>query len=109
MYEIKTEGVYEDFSSNKEMFDFSNYLTKSKYYDDSTKLVLGKMKYETGWFLIEELKAKMYSVLVDNNREQKKAKSVNKNVVETINHKWPKRTHNRPCNSRSCRRNTKQF
>ena len=27
----KTEGVYEDFGSNKEMFDFSNYLTKSKY------------------------------------------------------------------------------
>ena len=25
MYEIKTEDVYEDFSSNKQMFDFSNY------------------------------------------------------------------------------------
>ena len=35
MYEIKTEDVYEDFSSNKEMFDFSNYLTKPKYHDDS--------------------------------------------------------------------------
>ena len=23
-YEIKTEDVYEDFSSNKDMFDFSN-------------------------------------------------------------------------------------
>ena len=33
MYEIKTEGVYEDFSSDKEMFDFSIYSTKSKYYD----------------------------------------------------------------------------
>ena len=30
MYEIKTEDIYEDFSSNKEMFDFSNYSTKSK-------------------------------------------------------------------------------
>ena len=40
MYEIKTENVYEDFSSNKEIFDFSNYLTKSKYYDDSNKLVI---------------------------------------------------------------------
>ena len=29
MYEIKTEDVYEDFSSNKEMLDFSNYSTKS--------------------------------------------------------------------------------
>ena len=25
MYEIKTEDGYENFSSNKEMFDFSNY------------------------------------------------------------------------------------
>ena len=40
MYEIKTENVYEGFSSNKEIFDFSNYLTESKYYDDSNKLVI---------------------------------------------------------------------
>ena len=48
MYEIKTEDVYKDFSSDKEIFDVSNYLTmtkyKSKYYDDSNKLVIGKMK-----------------------------------------------------------------
>ena len=31
MYEFKTGDVYEDFSNNKEMFDFSNYATKSKY------------------------------------------------------------------------------
>ena len=30
MYEIKTEDVYEGLSSNKEVFDFSNYSTKSK-------------------------------------------------------------------------------
>ena len=29
------------------MFDFSNYLNKSKYYDNSNKSVLGKMKDET--------------------------------------------------------------
>ena len=34
MYEIQTENVYGDFSKNKEMFDFSNYSAKSKYYDD---------------------------------------------------------------------------
>ena len=28
MHEIKTGDVYEDFSSNKEMLDFSNYSTK---------------------------------------------------------------------------------
>ena len=32
MYEIKTEDVYEYFSSNKKMFDFRNYSTKSEYY-----------------------------------------------------------------------------
>ena len=34
MYEIKTEDVYEDFCKNKEMFGFSNYLSKRKCYDD---------------------------------------------------------------------------
>ena len=48
MYEIKTEDVYEDFSKDKEMFDFSNYSVKSKYYDDSNKLVADRMKDETG-------------------------------------------------------------
>ena len=43
MFEIKTEGVYEDFSKNKEMFDFINYSAESKY-DDWNKLVVGKMK-----------------------------------------------------------------
>ena len=44
MYDIKTEDVYEvikkqqqqHFSSNKGMFDFSNYSTRSKHHDDST-------------------------------------------------------------------------
>ena len=33
MYEIKIEDVYKDFSNDKEMFDFSSYSAKSKYYD----------------------------------------------------------------------------
>ena len=88
MYEIKTEDVYENFSSNKEMFDFINYSTKSKYCDDSNKLDIGKMKDETGAVAIKEfvgLKAKRYSFLVYNNNEHKKAKGVNRNVAE-INH-----------------------
>ena len=44
MYKIRTEDVYEDFSSDKEIFDFSNYLTYSNYYDDLIKLAIGKMK-----------------------------------------------------------------
>ena len=44
------------------MFDFSNDLAKSKYYDDSSKLVAGKMKDEAAGVAIEEfvgLKLKM--------------------------------------------------
>ena len=85
---IKTEDVYEDFSSDKEMFDFSNYSTKSKYYGESNKLVIGKTKDKTGGVAIEEfvgLKPKMYSFLVNNN-DYKKAKGVNKNVAATICH-----------------------
>ena len=88
MYEIKTEDIYEDFSSNKELFDFSNYLTKSNFHDNSNKLVNRKLKDETGGVAIEEfigLKPKIYSLLVDNS-EHKKAKGVNKNVVAAINH-----------------------
>ena len=75
MYEIKIEDVYEGCSKDKEMFDFSNYLAKSKYYDDSNKLVVGKMKDETAGGAIKEfvgLKCKMYSFLVDNSSEHKK-------------------------------------
>ena len=54
MYEIKTENVYEDFSKDKEMVDFSNYSTKSKYYDHSNKLVVCKMKDEISGVAIKE-------------------------------------------------------
>ena len=88
MHEIKTEDVYEDFRSNKEMFDFCNYSTNSKYYDSSNKSVIGEIKDETGGVVIWEfigLKTKMYLFLVDNS-EHTKAKGVNKNVVVTISH-----------------------
>ena len=63
MYDIKTEDVYEYFSSDKETFDFCNYWTESKYYDNSNKLIIGIMKIESRGVAIEEfvgLKLKMY-------------------------------------------------
>ena len=87
IHEIKTEAFCESFSSNKEMFDLSNYPTQSKYDDKSNKLVLGKMKDETRGYVIKEfvgLKPKMYSFLVEDS-EHKKARGVNKNV-STISH-----------------------
>ena len=48
MHGVKTEDVYQDFSNNKEMFDLSNYLANSKYYNDSKKLVIENIKSKTG-------------------------------------------------------------
>ena len=71
------------------MLSFSNYSTKSKYYDNSNKLLAGKMKNETVGVAIEEfveLKPKMYSYFVNDNSEHKKAKDVNRNVIAAISH-----------------------
>ena len=64
------------------MFDFSNYSTKSKFYYDSYKLMVGRMKDETAGVAIKEsvgLKPKMCSTLVDHCSEYK-------SVVATISH-----------------------
>ena len=84
MNEIKTEDVYKDFNNHKEMFDFSNYSKKSKYYDNSKKLKVDEFKDEAAGVTIEEfvgIKPKLYSYLLDDNSEHKKAKGVHKNVV----------------------------
>ena len=68
------------------MLDFGNYSTKSKYYDNSNKLVIGKMKDETAGIAIKKLvglKPKMYSFL-EGNGQHKKVKVVNRNTVSAI-------------------------
>ena len=89
MYEIKTEDVYEYFGQDKDMFHFRNFSTKSKYYDGSNKLVVGKIKDKTAGVPLEEfvgLKPRIYFFLVDDSTKHKKAKEVNKNAIETIRH-----------------------
>ena len=76
MYEIKTRDVYDDFSSSKEMFDFTNYSTKSKYCDNSNKLFIDKMKDKIGGLRLK--------IMVGDDNEHKKAKGVYENVVATI-------------------------
>ena len=44
------------------MFDFSNYSSKSNFYDDSNKLVIGKMKDEM---------LRRFSFLTVNNKHKK--------------------------------------
>ena len=60
-----------------------------KYYTNSNKLVICKMKYETAGAAIigfVGMKPKMYPFLAEDNSEHKKAKGVNRNGVATISH-----------------------
>ena len=53
----------------------TNYSTKSKFYHESNKIVLGKMKDETSDVAIIEfakLKPNIFSFLEDDNSEQRK-------------------------------------
>ena len=55
----------------EKMFHFSNYSARSKHYNDSNKLVVGKMKKEAGGIAIEEfvkLNPQMF-FLVDDSSE----------------------------------------
>ena len=62
-YEIKSKNVYEEFLKWKDLFDFSNYSKDSKFFNETNKNVIGKMKYQFGGAIITEivgLKSKMY-------------------------------------------------
>ena len=76
-YEIKSKDVYEEFFKWKDLFDFSNYSKDSKFFNETNKKVIGKMKDEFGGVIITEfvgLKSKMYSIkklMVKNIIQQK--------------------------------------
>ena len=62
---LKLKKSIKILSTIKKMFDLSNYSSKSKYYDNSNKLVVGKIKDETADVAIEDfvaLKLKMSSM-----------------------------------------------
>ena len=45
-YEIKSKNVYKELFKWKDLFDFSNYSIDSKFFDETNKNVIGKMKEE---------------------------------------------------------------
>ena len=78
-YEIKSEDVYEEFFKHKHLFDFSNYPKDSKFFDETNKKVIGKMKDEFGGVIVVEfvgLKSKMYSMKKIDGKECNTAKGV---------------------------------
>ena len=61
------------------MFDFSNYSKDSKFFNETNKKVIGKMKDEFGGVIITEfvgLNSKMYSIKKIDGKEHNTAKGV---------------------------------
>ena len=80
VYEIKgKDDVYEKIYSDKDLFDFSDYLKNNKK-------VIGKMKDELSGEAISEfvgLKSKMYSLISVDDEEKIRAKGVNKKLKQS--------------------------
>ena len=78
-YEIKSKNVYKEFFKWKDLFDFSNYSKDSKFFNETNKKVIGKMKNEFGGIIISEfagLKSKIYSIKKIDGKEHNTAKGV---------------------------------
>ena len=76
-YEIKSKYVHEEFFKYIHLFNFSNYPEDSKFFDQTNKKVIGKMKDKserktTDGFVV--LKSKMYSMLSDDGKESNTGK-----------------------------------
>ena len=68
-----------NFLSGKICFDFSNYSKDSKFFNETNKKVIGKMKDEFGGIIVSEfvgLKSKMYSIKKIDGKEHNTAKGV---------------------------------
>ena len=83
VYEIKSEDVYEEFFKWKDFFDFSNYPKDSKFFDETNKQIIGKMKDEFGGVILDEfagLKSKTYSIKTIDGKECNTAKGVSTGI-----------------------------
>ena len=82
--EINSKDVYEQCFKDRELFDFSGYPIDSKYYDNTNKKFLGKMKDEFNGVKIIKfvgLKSKMYSLIRFDDHEEYVDVLFNKKVV----------------------------
>ena len=83
---IKTKDVYEDIVGNVEKrFDTSNYEIDRPLPIGKNKKVVGKMKDEIGGKIMTEfasLRPRIYSYLMDDGDNAKKAKGIKKRVIK---------------------------
>ena len=73
-YEIKAKNVYEEFFKWEDLFDFSNYSKDSKFFNETDKKVIGKIKDEFVGVIITEKLSKMYSIKKIDGKEHNTAK-----------------------------------
>ena len=89
MYDIETEDFYKDISKDvKDRFDTSDYPENhpSGIPTGINKKVLGMFKDEAAGKIIKEfvgLRAKLYSFIMEDGKENKRCKGVKKQVVES--------------------------
>ena len=84
-YEIEAKDVYSDFWNDKDKFDNSDYSESSPYFDKTNKKVIGKFKDEAAGVPICEfvgLRSKMYSYIKDNQKGERTAKGIKKNIIK---------------------------
>ena len=85
---IKTEDFYKDITNDVEKrFDTSNYEVTRPLPIGKNKKVIGLMKDELGGKIITEfitLRPKTYSYLIDDCKEDKKAKGTIKCVIKRM-------------------------
>ena len=85
---IKTEDFYKDISNDGEKrFDTSNYEVNTPLPTGKNKKVIGLMKDELGGKIITEfvtLRPKNYSYLINDCKEDKKAKGTKKCVIKRM-------------------------
>jgi hypothetical protein len=97
VYQIYTDDLYADLSAHREHFDFSGYSNTHSLFDEGNKMVMGKMKDESGGDIITEfvgLRPKMYSYTVRQttadgdvvSKEAKRAKGIQRAALTTLAH-----------------------
>ena len=96
MYDVETEDIFADMSTDKEHFDFAGYPKTSKFFDATNNKVLGKMKDEAAGQPVLEfigLRPKMYSFVIATDptdetktKEKHVAKGIQRAVISNLHH-----------------------
>ena len=98
VYHIFTDDLYADLAAHREEFDFSGYPNAHTLFGVDNKMVVGKMKDESGGHIITEfvgLRPKMYSYLTKPDddddddaepKESKRAKGIQRAAMTDIRH-----------------------